>query len=111
MVPSKSLKFRALQRNINSTAHITYQLVGGSMFLPGGYRLFVQIGQSFLVEPVRMSESFSDAIITFSHCGFWPLFNLCGTASALSWERSCCLVRVGELVLTGRRQAALHSGA
>lgn len=75
-------KLCALQRNsnINSTVHITYQLVGRSMFLHGVYHFFVQGRQCFLVEPavpVKMSESFMNAIIIFSCCfaegPFWPL--------------------------------------
>lgn len=57
--------------NINSTVHITCQLVGRSVFLHGGWRgncsLFLG-WQCFLVEPVQMSESFTDPIIIFCSC-------------------------------------------
>lgn len=57
--------------NINSTVHITCQLVGRSVFLHGGWsggRSLFLGWQCFLVEPVQMSESFMDPIIIFWSC-------------------------------------------
>lgn len=40
----------AAPTNINCTVHITYQLIGRSMFLYGGYYCFVRGRQCLLVE-------------------------------------------------------------
>lgn len=81
------MRSAAKNSNINSTVHITYQLVGRSTFRHRGYHSFVQGRQCSLVEPavpVKMSESFTNAIIIFSSCfaegSFLASFNLCGIA-------------------------------
>lgn len=66
----EAMRTAAKHSNINSTLHITYQLVGRSMFLHGGHHSFVRGGQCFLVGPAVPFEmsSFTDAIIIFPSC-------------------------------------------
>lgn len=67
--------------NINSTAHILYQLIGGRMFLHRGHHHFERRRLGFLFRPpaaVKMNESFMNVIAILPSWLFLAPIILCG---------------------------------
>lgn len=115
----EAMRTAAKHSNINSTVHITYQLVGRSMFLHGGHHSFVRGGQCFLVGPALPFEN--EQLYRCNHniskllCrNLWPLstcvasvvFHGSGAAGWYGWSPA---VPSGGIVSVGHSKASLPS--